>query len=301
MLLGQERSDHRRGRSVSTQSESRRSQADEALRLYQSGLNAKQVAAIMGVSHGTVGNRLKSHPDYQPRGKRKLPTPPLGEAYEAGATLESLARETGVSTQTIARRLRDEGVSLRPYTGKRGQKILDRSHYDADQLREMSSRGMTAAEIGDHLGIAPESVRRAMVRRSIPRQEPKARAEKNHFWRGGYHVDKDGYVLKRAPQHPAANSTKMVRVHRLVMEHHLDRFLGPDEVVDHRNGDKSDNRLENLRVYPKNSAHLSDTLTGVPRGTAEQSRERRRESVLRARQRVAAILAGSKSDADPLR
>src|SRR5688572_11680076 len=49
--------------------------------------------------------------------------------------------------------------------------------------------------------------------------------------------------------------SKRVREHRQIMEKHLGRKLSPSEVVHHINGDKLDNRLENLQVMTR-SEHV---------------------------------------------
>lgn len=57
-----------------------------------------------------------------------------------------------------------------------------------------------------------------------------------------------GYQHVYRPAHPNANSTGMIFVHRLIMSEHLGRALLPTETVHHRNGDKLDNRVENLEL-----------------------------------------------------
>lgn len=63
-----------------------------------------------------------------------------------------------------------------------------------------------------------------------------------------YTQSSDGYICIYLPNH--ANSTKRgwVLEHRLVMSNFLKRPLDKNEIVHHINGDKKDNRIENLEI-----------------------------------------------------
>jgi hypothetical protein len=75
-------------------------------------------------------------------------------------------------------------------------------------------------------------------------------------WKGGSYISPQGYRLIYKPDHPYASNGAYVREHRLVMEQHLGRYLLPNEVVHHINGDKLDNRIENLQLFSSNVDHL---------------------------------------------
>ncbi|MBE0611216.1 MAG: HNH endonuclease [Dehalococcoidia bacterium] len=100
-----------------------------------------------------------------------------------------------------------------------------------------------------------------MVEAGIPRR-PRGYPVGKHLPSGGRISDSDGYVLIRMPDHPHANRSGYVREHRLVMEQAIGRYLRPEEVVHHRNGHKSDNRIENLQIYESNAAHKREDLLG---------------------------------------
>lgn len=60
---------------------------------------------------------------------------------------------------------------------------------------------------------------------------------------------RDRYVRIHKPGHPNAQANGTIYEHRFIMSEHLNRPLLETEVIHHKNGDGSDNRIENLELH----------------------------------------------------
>lgn len=67
-------------------------------------------------------------------------------------------------------------------------------------------------------------------------------------------VKKGDYLYAVVKGHPCATKHGYVLHHRVVLENYLGRLLDTNEVVHHKNGDKKDNRVENLELF-NNAEH----------------------------------------------
>ena len=111
------------------------------------------------------------------------------------------------------------------------------------------------------------------------KKEPRY-GEENSNWKGGRTIHSDGYVYLKGKEHPFAGPHGYVFEHRLVMEQYLREnhpdhpalirlgeklYLSPDYEVHHKDGVRTNNRIENLEVLTKsehtvlhNDKRLSD-------------------------------------------
>lgn len=154
--------------------------------------------------------------------------------------------------------------------------------------------GLQQWKIAEELGTSTTTVERRIkefrdMGLELPTQRTGPRSGEGHpEWRGGRIVDKHGYILVYAPWHPNARKRARGRgayiaEHRLVMEEKLGRLLEREEVVHHLDGNKANNRPENLELFARNSDHLRHELTGKCPQWTEEGKARIRAGVEKAR------------------
>lgn len=84
---------------------------------------------------------------------------------------------------------------------------------------------------------------------------PQYSRENHHNWKGGKIITSEGYIVVKSPNHPFCGKRGYIYEHRLVMERKLGKYLKKSEVIHHINGNKLDNRINNLYLCKNHSEH----------------------------------------------
>ena len=99
------------------------------------------------------------------------------------------------------------------------------------------------------------SYSRKYTKEALRKMSERSSGENNSQYKTGRCIESRGYVLILCPEHPHHKHGNYVYEHRFIMEKYLGRYLRPEESIHHLNGNRSDNRVENLKLFSTDSEH----------------------------------------------
>lgn len=168
--------------------------------------------------------------------------------YRDGASLPLLVQELGYKNPgTLIAAFRRLGL---PRLNQRGPAACVRLG-DPRSVRalELWEAGATAKAAAAAVGISQTIMTRLL--RETGRHGQRV-GPAHAGWKGGGHHLENGYIRiwldPGDPMAPMRDRTGQVAEHRLVMARHLGRCLERHETVHHINGNRGDNRIDNLQL-----------------------------------------------------
>lgn len=226
---------------------------DERIRSrYAKNFSLGRIAQELEVATGTVAQTLKRlglrerlHPD-------RLSGEQIEEAikkYEAGVPSGVIAKDLGVTTATIRTYARKAGLLIKG----RGNKNREFTEDEYALLQRMCAAGESQQAIAKMLKTQQTTVSNLIKQRGLtPRFKQGGKGAEHGSWKGGRVRNREGYIRIRLPaEDPLAcmlDKSGYVLEHRLVVARRLGRPLETSETIHHINGDKTDNRDDNLEL-----------------------------------------------------
>lgn len=90
---------------------------------------------------------------------------------------------------------------------------------------------------------------------NLGKKRPNCSGKNNWNWKGGKRVSTNEYIYLLRPKHPFCDGMGYVKRCRIVMEKELGRYISPEEVIHHINKIRTDDRIENLKLFKNKSEH----------------------------------------------
>jgi transposase len=226
--------------------------------LYKNGMSIKDIALKYKRNYKTVSNVLygkgiNPHKLWM-EGLRKKKTTLfnheqdkiIGGEYLSGMSLKKLARKYSCCLAAIVNSLKREKIDRKP----RGATYMVYDEKETKNIIKLYTiNNMSQNKIAIIYNTSQVTISRILRQNGVERK--RMSGSKHVNWKGG-RVRQSGYIfILLSTNHKyrcMAQKEGYVAEHRLVMAENLGRPLKKSETVHHINGEKEDNRIENLEL-----------------------------------------------------
>lgn len=232
---------------------------DYVLRLREGGMSIKKIAREIGVCEHSLNVWFWKKTDWP-----KRIHPNLKERHDE---IESLVK-AGVEQKEIAERLNCSVSSIQIICSKHGWRrphpILDNSGYINLRIAE----GEKVMDVAKAIGVSYKRLIQYLARNNIAYNLDRPCGKDHHRWKGGYvHRNLYRFVFPKEDWiKPVAYRDGRMPEHRYVMTKHLCRLLQSKEIVHHLDGNRVNNDIANLHLFPSQKRHCSFHATCMNMG-----------------------------------